>query len=431
MIKRIRVQGYKSLYDVDVELAPLTVIFGPNAAGKSNLLDALSLLSRMVSRENLDAAFSDHRGSPLEAFSLGHEGMAGIQERDSATFSMSVDLELSEGAVAATEAAVRQAREGLPSSTGSRRSVIERRLRYSVSVEVITRTGHLRVVDEKLEALKSDWSPKESRRPFLEVFPKKGRIHLRMEKQAHPIYEDIGQDRTIASKPLYPPHHPHIAAFREELSRWRFYFLQPPAMREEVALKEVETLAWDGSDLAAFYNTLQAVNPRQFQALGKALSRVVPTIESVEVVRTPQGLVRLEIDEGGLRLPSRLTSEGTLRVLGLLAITNPLRPSSFIGYEEPENGIHPARLKLVADLLTNSANRGTAQFLVNTHSPVLPEYFMDVEGASLIHCRRSRRQTVFESFMTSGPLLAESEIEAALDEGSTRFRDKVVRGDLL
>ena len=35
MLKRIHIKGYKSLSDVAVELEPLTVLFGPNAAGKS------------------------------------------------------------------------------------------------------------------------------------------------------------------------------------------------------------------------------------------------------------------------------------------------------------------------------------------------------------------------------------------------------------
>ena len=44
MIKRLKVTGYKSLNDVEIHFQPLSVIFGPNAAGKSNILDALNLL---------------------------------------------------------------------------------------------------------------------------------------------------------------------------------------------------------------------------------------------------------------------------------------------------------------------------------------------------------------------------------------------------
>ncbi len=36
MLKKIKIRGYKSLVDAEVYLNPLSVLFGPNAAGKSN-----------------------------------------------------------------------------------------------------------------------------------------------------------------------------------------------------------------------------------------------------------------------------------------------------------------------------------------------------------------------------------------------------------
>jgi AAA15 family ATPase/GTPase len=74
MIKRLKVTGYKSLKDVEVHFQPLSIMFGPNAAGKSNLLDALSLISGIVTRKNLKDAFGEQRGLPLESFYYGDEG---------------------------------------------------------------------------------------------------------------------------------------------------------------------------------------------------------------------------------------------------------------------------------------------------------------------------------------------------------------------
>ena len=53
MLKRVHVKGYKSLADVEVTLETLTVLFGPNAAGKSNFLDALQLLTRLGTSRTL------------------------------------------------------------------------------------------------------------------------------------------------------------------------------------------------------------------------------------------------------------------------------------------------------------------------------------------------------------------------------------------
>lgn len=435
MIHRLRVQGYKSLIDVDLTFAPLTVVFGPNAAGKSNLLDLLSLVAAMVTEPSLDAAFTTHRGTPLEAFSFGEGGLEELSEqRESASFTVSIDLELSDAVVDAVEAEVSRAREGLPDENGShRRSIQERHLRYTLEIEVRTSSGHLRVMNEQLEALRSDWQPKAhtNRRPFIERDATTGRLHLRMERQAHPIYEDVGQDRTVASKAPYPPHYPHLTALREELRRWRIYFLEPSAMRDESALKEVEVLGPNGANVAAFYNTVRVGNQRQFDDFASALQLVVPSLTGLEVLRTPQGFLRLQVREGPMPVSSRLMSEGTLRVLGLLAITNPRTPLSVVGFEEPENGIHSRRLTTVARILTEAADRGNTQFIVNTHSPLLPTLFEHVPepGVALVTCRKEGRQTVFEPFRPLGGMFSDQEVDAVLDDAPAAVGERIARGD--
>ena len=78
MLKRIRIRGYKSLEDVEVRLSQLVVLFGPNAAGKSNLLDALQLLSKLGTSRTLKEAFEPpYRGKPLESFTIGKKGNQG------------------------------------------------------------------------------------------------------------------------------------------------------------------------------------------------------------------------------------------------------------------------------------------------------------------------------------------------------------------
>ena len=66
MIDRVRVIGFKSLADVEVRLRPLTVLIGPNAAGKSNLLAALSFIANLFSGQTVKEALQ--RGAPFEVF---------------------------------------------------------------------------------------------------------------------------------------------------------------------------------------------------------------------------------------------------------------------------------------------------------------------------------------------------------------------------
>ena len=46
MLRSLTVRGFKSLKDVTAEFPPMAVLFGPNAAGKSNLLDAIQAPTR-------------------------------------------------------------------------------------------------------------------------------------------------------------------------------------------------------------------------------------------------------------------------------------------------------------------------------------------------------------------------------------------------
>lgn len=421
MIRRVYVSGYKSLREVEIDLKPLTVFVGPNAVGKSNLFDALNLLAKMVTSKNLKTAFEHHRGAPLEAFSYNEHGIEGLIEQGQAQFTIEVDVELSPVVIEHVNHLIQQLREGI--SGTPKQLVRETLLRYSLTIEMMTEFGHLRVKDEKLQALNQDGSPRKTRNAFVERVGEK--LHLRMEGQSHPTYHDLGVDHTLVSNDLYAPHYPHITAFKEELARWRFYYLEPRSMRSDTPVKEVDVLESSGSDLSAFYNTLRVKWPKQYDSLVRTLKAIIPQIKSVEVGPSKQGFLELEVVEAGIPYSSRVISEGTLRIMALLAIVTPSQEATLIGYEEPENGVHPRRIKLIADLLKNTVENGDhgRQALINTHSPILPGYF---EETSLIKCKKDEQGTVFEPFLTA-PLFKESEIDRALEKIS--LAEQIVRGD--
>ena len=421
MIKRLKVSGYKSLKDVEIRFQPLSVIFGPNAAGKSNLLDALNLVSRMVTKRTLKEAFDKHRGLPLESFYYGKEGYEKLVEGDTAEAHFEIDVELSSATIESIEKLITEKRKGIGPEEGPKKRLTERFLRYSLTIEILPKSGHLRVIDESLRALRLNGQEKV-RKPFLEKNTSSGKdkLHLRMEGQAHPIYYDLGLDHTLLSNSLYEPHYPHIAAFREELSGWRFYYFEPRTlMREDVPAAEITAIGPRGEDLAAFLNALQIHDSKQMDAFTLSLKYLLPTIEKVQIDRTREGLLSLQVVENGLEYSSRVISEGTLRILGLLAALHPAASTTVIGYEEPENGVHPARLKLVADLFRNTQEMYHKQIIVNTHSPIFPTFF---ENRYLFICRRDGADTQILPFETAGPLFRKGDISKALDE-------RILRGD--
>lgn len=435
MLKRVKVQGYKSLRDLEVELQPLSVLFGPNAVGKSNFLDALQLLSKLVSSRTLKDAFEPpYRGKPLESFSFPPSGIKGLLAQDQLCFSLEVDFELSDAVVRSVNRHVREMRRSSEIAEVSGQEddangpVRERRLRYRIEVEMLPRSGILRVADEYLAALNRNGEPTGKREPFLSRRDK--RLHLRLEGQAHPTYLDRYLDHSILSLPHYPPHYPHMVAARQELASLAFFYFEPrERMRASNPVKEVRHIGLMGEELPAYLNTLKALEPRQFTAVEKALKAILPRIEGIEVGVSDLGEVELRLREGGIEVPARVLSEGTLRILGMLALTGAKEPPSLIGFEEPENGIHPARLELIAGLLKTRALRGQTQYIVTTHSPILPDLIPD---DSLFVVTQGQNGTRIEPFKTWGPLARGHYINQALVDGAEErlsVTERILRGD--
>lgn len=433
MLKRIRIRGYKSLDDVEVCLSQLVVLFGPNAAGKSNLLDALQLLSKLGTSRTVKEAFDPpYRGKPLESFTIGHDGIKGLLKQERLSFSIEADLLLSDAVVESVNRQILEMRrpgvEGEPKSVDKIPArVRETYLRYRIEIEMLPKSGVLRVADEYLAALNTKGQPTGKRKPFIERQDQK--IHLRLEGQAHPTYYDRYLDHSVLSMPHYPPHYPHLAAARRELESWLFFYFEPrERMRAANPVKEVRHIGLMGEELAAFLNTMKATDARQFKGVEKALRALMPNVDGIEVDVSDLGEVELRLKEGGVAIPARVLSEGTLRMLGLLALTGVEDSPALVGFEEPENGIHPRRIQLIAELLKTQEVLNQTQHIVTTHSPILPDL---LEDDSLFAVCRRNGQTRIDPFSTWGPLARRNEIGQALsdDEDALPVSARILRGD--
>ena len=431
MLQRIHIKGYKSLADVEVCLEPLTLLFGPNAAGKSNFLDALQLLSGLATGRTLNDAFAPpYRGKPLESFTVDESGISGLVGKERLAFSIEADLNLSNWVVDSVNRRIQEMRRpssGRSSETASRPAVRERNLRYRVKVEMLPRAGILRVTDEYLAALNAKGETVRNRSPFIDRQGEK--MRLRLEGQAHPTDYDLYLDHTIISMPHYPPHYPHLVAARQEMASWTFFYFEPrERMRAANPVKEVRHIGLMGEDLAAFLNTLRAHNPRQFAAIEKSLRTLMPDMDGIEVDISELGEVELRLKENGVGIPARVLSEGTLRLLGLLALTGADNPPSLVGFEEPENGVHPRRIKMIAELLHTRSSFGQSQYIVTTHSPLLLDL---LPTDSLFTVRRNVRRTAIDPFQTWGPLGRRQDIDKALDDPQSQLpvSQRIMRGD--
>jgi ABC-type branched-subunit amino acid transport system ATPase component len=155
-------------------------------------------------------------------------------------------------------------------------------------------------------------------------------------------------------------------------------------------------VAFNGEGLPSVLAYMKLSREREFQQLLTFLKRIIPTIENVRVERVPYRRTETElITIGSERLPHRtereymgeaivfdvkgadsvpapLMSEGTLLVLGLLAVMlGPVRPRLIL-LDDLEQGLHPrAQQELIALLRELLAQRPEMQIVATTHSPYL------------------------------------------------------------
>jgi predicted ATPase len=250
-----------------------------------------------------------------------------------------------------------------------------------------------------------------------------------MEGQSHPTYFDQYLDHAIVSRPHYAPHYPHLTALKKELQSWFFYYFEPrERMRAPTSVKEVRHIGSMGEELAAFLNTLNSLDPRQFKAVEKALHSLIPSITGIRTEVNKVGEVELSLMEGDVAMPARVLSEGTLRALGLLALSGVKEPPAVVGFEEPENGVHPRRIRDIAKILESRAESGDTQLIVTTHSPILPDH---IPNESLFVCQKKNTGTIIEPFSVWGPLARRSGIDNALEEEAepVPVSQRMLRGD--
>ena len=416
MLRKIRVQGFKSLHDVEIGLAPLVVLFGPNAVGKSNVLEALLLLSRVATERTLgDALGPPLRGYPLEAFSLPRGGLADLLKQDSATLALDALID----PVAAAD--------------GARQDTLD----YRVGIEIRPKTGELVVVDEYLARMNRVGAAKGLPR----IEPEHGQLVVRRLGEAgHPRQEPLGLNHTLASNMQFTgsDRYPDFDRLRAELAAWRIYYLDPRvAMRQAQPPRDVSDIGTQGEWLAPFLYRLMHDPARKkfFQAIGRGLRAAIPSIDALDVDLDPQrGTLDIQVSQDHTRYSSRVVSEGTLRVLALCAIAASPWPGTLVAFEEPENGVHPRRIEVTADLLYGMIHNGRRQVVVTTHSPTLLAAMVRrareaTEGSvRLLQCTRVGDSTAVREFTPTGELFDTDEIRDGL---LSQDDDRIIEAMLL
>ncbi len=153
----------------------------------------------------------------------------------------------------------------------------------------------------------------------------------------------------------------------------RMLRLDPDEMRKPGSLLAHDAQLWfgneRGSGLASLYDAIFSRDPDQFFELQTEVRRYFPHVRSISLRNVNNGTKELGVTlVDGKAIGAANLSEGMLYFLAFAALKRLPGEQIFL-IEEPENGLHPARIAVVMDLLRDLSK--TSQVILATHSPLV------------------------------------------------------------
>ncbi len=322
-LEKVHIKNYLSLRNVELPLKPLTVLVGPNASGKSNVLKSLLLLNRMMARDTL----------PPTEFIQNHV-WAGAA--DHVAFQLHTKVEKTQTLY-----------ELVLKAAGDNLSVIEELIVDDVKV-ISLQNGERVIRDE-------DGKNETTYRP--------NKLALRSAG-------DYG------NKPV-------TSALTEFINGWRFYDFEPDAIRgyhmgfedfllnNSKELRESVQLDPDGSTLSGLLSYWYENDQERFESVSKSLEECTNiSIRHCLIDGNNQPC----LFEGYKNpIPLERASDGTLRLVAYYILLNQPELPSLIAIEEPERSLHPGALRDIAYILERIAER--KRVIITTHSSQLLDAF--------------------------------------------------------
>jgi len=380
MITKIEIDGFKTFINFNMEFSPLTIIAGTNGSGKSNLFDAMQLLSRIVDVD-LKTVFSEQRGNASELFTQYENGSTASE------MSFAVELLVD---------------KNVKDKFGGTVLLKYTRLRYEIKVrQILNEHGvqDLIIVSEGLSTIKQDedkwidiyiqkqvvekWRPKwmtgKNGVAYIDTY--KDRANLRQDgKGGIKKKFSLKNTKQAILSEVNSVDFPHALAAKEEIKSWRLLQLNPEDLRQPSSYLSKDSISHSGHNLAAALHRIKNEDPALVKQITRRLNALIPGITSVDVLDDQVGkqfVLQVET-QGGRVFTSRVLSKGTLRLLTLCIFLYDKDYKGLLCFEEPENSVHPARMKLTAGLLVdlvthfeNGEDEELSQVIINTHSPVL------------------------------------------------------------
>jgi len=337
-INRIRVGGFRRLYDVDLQVRPLMVLIGANGVGKTSLLDALSVLSASASG-----------GLAAELSELG--GVSSVLTRkhaDSISFLVDMDVPGHEP----LEYELCLAPKG-PGYAITRETLSQSREAYDKPFKHIdSRDGEIRYYETA-----------EGQRGL-----------VRPSWEHNPLETSLAQVPKMFRQP---------EELRRILGSATLYHVLDVGPKAPVKLpqqmKPAEMPGAEGEDLVSYLYSLREGDPDRFDSIVDSLKAAFDSFESLSFPPVAAGMLTMTWKDKSFPKPLYMheLSEGTLRFLWLVSLLQSPALSTITMIDEPEVSLHPELLSLLVDLMREASQR--TQLIVATHSDRLIRFLTPEE----------------------------------------------------
>ena len=361
-ILELKIQGFRSLKDVIWKPGDLNVVIGPNGSGKSNLLKVLEMLSASAQGR-------------LSKQVLREGGMGAIVYDGK---SLEADFSLQAGET--------------PYPDGKTAS--QKDYHYLLTLSRVGKTASYQCSREQLFEEHKDHAP------LLFRSGKNIQVVGQGQRSAREL-ERISQEESLLSYIAAPfSQSEEVLPFSDFLKDWMIYqdfqTGQDAPIREDAIARFEQQISSNGDNLIQVLHTLYT-NDRQFREDINQGMRVAFNWNFEEMVFPPAADQRVQLRVNWKNLTQSQSSadlsDGTLRYLYLITILANPNPPALIAIDEPETGLHPSMLPMIAEYARNAALR--SQVILTTHSAELLDAFNEFDPTITI-TKWEEGQSIFQ-----------------------------------
>ena len=324
MLSKIKIERYKSLYDTEIDLEPLTVFIGANGSGKSNICEALFVLSNFLQK------CLNNSNNAVKINSLLDSAIKEINKQQS-------------------------------------NASIQTKLWHQELKHFLFQVTTEQKEDKRLWQLSMKFN--FDKQQFL-VSPSSD-LDLKVLCN---LWDSIYLDASGINLIQYLKDLPTITKSLEEI---KIYDFLPIDLSINYNFTKMDK---SGKGLNVTLAKILLNNPQNFQELEERFTQLIPNISRIPLSYEDNQFFKLELIDkySNQPIPTHDISDGTLRILAFLAVIYQKETPSIICFEEPENGIHPWLLNKIMELLKIVSTEGITgkpvQVLITTHSPLLLNY---------------------------------------------------------